>query len=56
MGVVDLGSVLKLRNGNVVVVVGIVTGGLLGTYYTVIEGDSVREINEEEIEEIINES
>ena len=55
MGIVDLGSVLKLHNGNVVVVVGIVTGGLLGTYYTVIEGDSVREINEEEIKEIMNE-
>ena len=55
MGIVDLGSVLKLHNGEIVVVVGIVTGGLMGTFYTVIAGDTVKEINDAEIKEVINE-
>ena len=55
MGIVDLGSVLRLHNGDVVVVVGIVTGGLMGTFYTVIDGDKVKEISDDEIKEVINE-
>ena len=54
MGVVDLGSVLRLHNDSVVVVVAIVTGGTLGTFYTVIEGEKVREICEDEIREVID--
>ena len=53
MGIVDLGSILKLHDGSTVVVVGIITGGTLGTFYTVITGEIVKEINESEIKEII---
>ncbi len=52
---VDLGSVLRLNNGNVVVVIGIIDGGFVGTFYTVIEDDVVREINKSEIKEVISE-
>lgn len=55
MGIIDLGTVLRLQNDSVAVVIGIITGGMYGTYYTVIEGSVVREINENEIKEVVNE-
>lgn len=51
----DIGSVLKLHNDNIVVVIGVIVGGLFGTFYTVIDGDIVREINEADIKEVVNE-
>tara|TARA_Y100000817_G_C16735776_1_gene490081 strand:+ start:125 stop:301 length:177 start_codon:yes stop_codon:yes gene_type:complete len=54
MGIVDLGSVVRLSTGDVGVVIGIIHGAPLGMFYTVLVGDVVKEISESEIVKIVN--
>lgn len=57
MSVIDIGSILRLHNESIVVVIGIITPSIvqLGTFYTVLEGDQVKEINKSQIKEVVNE-
>jgi len=54
MGIVDLGVVVELGTGEVGVIIGIIHGAPLGMFYTVLVGDTVREISETEITKVVN--
>ncbi len=49
MGIIDIGTIIKLGDGCMAVVIGLVHGGPLGMFYTVLVGDEVREIDDSQI-------
>ena len=49
MGIIDLGTIVKLGGGDIAVVIGLLHGGPLGTFYTILVGDEVREIDDSQI-------
>jgi len=54
MGIVDLGSVVELSTGELGVIIGIIHGAPLGMFYTVLVGDTVKEIIGSDITKIVN--
>lgn len=54
MGIVDLGSVVELSTGELGVIIGIIHGAPLGMFYTVLVGDTVKEISGSDITKIVN--
>ncbi len=49
MGIIDIGSIIELGDGRMAVVIGLVHGGALGMFYTVLVGDEVKEIDDSQI-------
>ncbi len=53
MGIIDIGTIIKLGDGRTAVVIGLVHGGALGMFYTVLAGDEVREIDDSQIVAVV---
>ena len=53
MGIIEVGTVIKLNDGTTAVVVEITDAELLGTFYTVMVSGGLREISESQIARII---
>ena len=54
MGIIEVGTVIKLNDGTTAVVVEITDAELLGTFYTVMVSGGLREISESQIARIIS--
>jgi len=50
---IDIGSVLKLQDGSIAVVFGVIDGAPLGIFYSVIVNGSTKEIDDSQIVEVI---
>ena len=50
---IDIGSVLKLQDGSIAVVFGIINSAPLGVFYSVIVGGSTKEIDRSQIVKVI---
>jgi len=53
MGIIEVGTVLKLNDDTTAVVVQITDADLLGIFYTVMVAGEVREINKSQIARIV---
>ena len=50
---IDIGSVLKLQDGSIAVVFGIINGAPLGVFYSVIVDGFTKEIDQSQIVKVI---
>lgn len=50
---IDIGSVLKLQDGSIAVVFGVIDGSPLGIFYSVIVNGLTKEIDHSQIVEVI---
>ena len=53
MGIIDVGTILRLDDGTIAVVTRVTNGAPLGTFYTVISNGAIKEINESQIIKVI---
>jgi hypothetical protein len=53
MDMIDIGSVLKLQDGSIAVVFGIIDGEALGVFYSVIVDGFTKEIDQSQIVKVI---
>ena len=53
MGIIEVGTVLRLNDGTTAVVVRVTDASVLGVFYTVMVAGEVREINESQIARIV---
>ena len=53
MGIIDVGTVLRLNNGATAIVVQITDASALGIFYTVIVDGEIKEINESQVAQVI---
>jgi hypothetical protein len=55
MGIIEVGTVLRLNDGTTAVVIQITVAPPLGVFYSVMVADEVREISKSQIAQIVNE-
>ncbi len=53
MGIIEVGTVLRLNDGTTAIVVHITSAAALGIFYTVMIAGEVREINKSQIAQIM---
>ena len=53
MGIIDVGTILRLNDGTTAVVTRITDGAILGIFYTVMSNGVIKEISESQVAEVI---